>query len=180
MVTAAKPGMSDDAVKAATGRDWSEWRMWIEVQGGADMTHKEIASMLHKSGVPGWWSQMITVGYERMTGKRAVGQRCDGAYSASASKTITSDKDVALRKWLSVVDGLAEFGGVLAETEPRQSQSEKWRYWKVDLDDGSKVQVTISDKPVGKAIIGIGHEKLADLDAVARSKAYWKQLLFVL
>lgn len=177
MVNVSEPGMSNEAVKAATGRDWPEWRTLIDAQGGADMPHKDIVQMVHKSGVAGWWSQMVTVGYERMTGKRAIGQRCDGAYSANASKTLSGDKDEALKKWLAAVDGLVEFGDALAESEPRQSRSEKWRYWKIDLDNGSKVQVTISDKPGGKSVIGIGHEKLADADTVEKSKAFWKGLL---
>ena len=177
MVNDAQPGMSDQAVKEATGRDWTQWVQWINEHGGADMTHKEIAKMIHDSGLRGWWSQMVTVGYERIVGRRAVGQRCDGAYSASASRTVTGDLDIGLQKWLSLVEGIVEFDGALAESEPRQSRSEKWRYWKVDLDNGSRLQVTINDKPGGKAVIGIGHEKLADADAVTKSKAYWKELL---
>lgn len=120
---------------------------------------------------------MVTVGYERLTGKRAMAQRCDGAYSASVSRNVTGDKDEALAKWLAVVDGMTEFNGVFAEGEPRQSQSANWRYWKINLENGSKVDVVISDKPGGKATVAIGHEKLADAEALTRAKAFWKSLL---
>lgn len=172
--------MSDEAIKAATGRDWQEWYDWIIAQGLGDLPHKDIVMKVHATGIRGWWSQSVTVGYERMIGRRAVGQRCDGAFSASASKTVTGDLDIALEKWLDLVAGKVEFDDALAESEPRQSQSPKWRYWKVDLDNGSKVQVTISEKGGGKSVIGIGHEKLADADAVAKSKAFWKDLLSAL
>lgn len=124
MVTAA--GMSDEAVKAATGRDWAEWRTHLDAMGAAELAHIEIARLLSADGVPGWWSQMVTVGYERMIGKRALGQRCDGKFSASASRTVSGDKDDALAKWLLAVDGITEFDGAFAEEEPRQSQSPNW------------------------------------------------------
>lgn len=173
----ASAGMSDDAVKAATGRDWAEWRSYLDTAGAAELAHSDIARLLHNDGVPGWWSQMVTVGYERMIGKRALGQRCDGKYSASVSRMVSGDKDAALTKWLKAVDGMTEFDGAFAEEEPRQSRSENWRYWKVNLDNGSKVGVVISDKASGKATIGIGHEKLADAEASAHAKLFWKALL---
>jgi hypothetical protein len=170
-------GMSDDAVKAATGKDWATWRQWIDGKGGAALSHAEIARLLHANGVPGWWSQMVTVGYERLTGRRAMGQRCDGAFSASASRTLNGDMDQALAKWLLAVDGMTGFNDAFAEDEPRQSRSEKWRYWRIDLDDGSKVSVTICDKAGGKAIVAVGHEKLGDAAAVHKAKAFWKTIL---
>lgn len=173
-------GMSDEAVKSATGKDWSGWRKTLDGLGADKLTHAEIARIVHSQGVPGWWSQMVTVGYERLTGKRVLGQRCDGAYSASASRTWGGNKDEALARWLIAVDDMTEFDGAFSEAEPRQSQSENWRYWKINLDNGSKVDVVISDKAGGKATVAIGHEKLADASAVARAKAFWKALLSTL
>ncbi len=72
-------GMSDQAVIAATGRDWSAWRIYVDACDARDKSHKEIARELSAAGVPGWWAQMVTVEYERMIGRRAVGQRCGGA-----------------------------------------------------------------------------------------------------
>ncbi len=67
----ASAGMSDDAVKAATGRDWAHWRRHLDAAGAAELAHIDIARLLYNDGVPGWWSQMVTVGYERKIGKRA-------------------------------------------------------------------------------------------------------------
>src|SRR5688572_27657477 len=75
-----KPPVSDDRVKGATGRDWAEWRRVLDAAGARKMSHAEIARMVHdrfaggdpstsSGSVPphnaGWWSQMVTVGYER-------------------------------------------------------------------------------------------------------------------
>ena len=120
---------------------------------------------------------MVTVGYERMIGRRAVGQRCDGAFSASASRTVAGDKDAALARWVAATAERAEYDDVLAEGEPRVTSSANWRYWKVDLEDGSRVSVTIYDKGADKAVIAVGHEKIADAETVARWKLWWKAVL---
>ena len=170
-------GMSDEAVKAATGRDWAEWRSWLDASGAADKPHKQIASELHAAGVPGWWAQMVTVGYERLIGRRAVGQRCDGAYSASASRTIAGDLDSGLARWLALVGDRAEFDGVAAESEPRTSATESWRYWKVDLEDGSRATLAISAKPGGKIALAMSHDRIGDEAAAGRWKLWWKETL---
>lgn len=173
----ASAQMSDEAALKATGRDWQSWRQHLDAMGAASMPHKDIAARLSAEGVPGWWSQMVTVEYERMIGRRAVGQRCDGDYSANASRTVDGDMDSALQRWLAVVDGMAEFGGVACESEPRVTQSAAWRYWKVDLEDGSRVSVNFNNKPGGKALAAVNHDRVADADAVLRWKAVWKPLL---
>ena len=43
--------------------------------------------MHEKYKVPGWWAQTVTVGYERIKGLRAVGQRRDGSFEANKSRT---------------------------------------------------------------------------------------------
>lgn len=173
----SQTGMSNEAVKAATGFGWDEWRAKLDTENAEQLSHADIVRIVQALGISGWWSQMVTVGYERLTGKRAMSQRCDGAYVANASRTVVGNKDQALAKWLKIVDGMTEFDEAFANGEPRVTQSENWRYWRVNLDNGTKVDVVISDKPDGKAVVAIGHEKLADANAVARAKAFWKPLL---
>ena len=170
-------GMSDAAVAAATGRDWSTWRRLLDEQGAAGLSHPEIVRTVGRLGTHGWWSQMVTVGYERMIGRRAIGQRCEGDYGAAASRTIGGDKDEALRRWQALVRDRIDFAGAAAEGEPRLTASEKWRYWRLDLDDGSRVTLNFSDKAGGKALISVNHEKLVDTAAATRAKEFWKALL---
>ena len=55
------------------------------------VTHADIAAMLSETyKVPGWWSQMVTVEYERSRGLRAKFQTA-GGFSMSASKTLPVD-----------------------------------------------------------------------------------------
>lgn len=175
----SEAGMSDEAVNAATGLGWNEWRAKLDANNAQQLTHPAIVKLVHAQGVSGWWGQMVTFGYQRLTGKRAMVPRCDGAYVANASRTVVGDKDEALARWLAVVEGIKEFDQAFAKDEPRVTRSENWRYWRVNLDNGSKVDVVISDKPGGKAVVAIGHEKLADANAVAKAKLsgshYWRR-----
>src|SRR5438093_6582378 len=80
-------GMSDAAVKAKTGCTWERWVTALDYHGADAWSHRAIAEFVHeKYRVPDWWTQMVTVGYERIKGLRARGQRRDGSYEATKSK----------------------------------------------------------------------------------------------
>src|SRR5262249_32186840 len=65
------PSMADAAVKAKTGKDWAGWFGLLDRAGAKKLEHKQIAQVLRKDhGVPSWWSQMVTVEYERSRGMR--------------------------------------------------------------------------------------------------------------
>ena len=85
---AALAGMSDATVEAKTGCTWERWVAALDYQGAAEWSHGEIAAHVHeKYGIPGWWAQTVTVGYERIRGLRDKGQRRDGSYEANKSRT---------------------------------------------------------------------------------------------
>lgn len=57
------------------GRNWKEWFSILD-SIGKRMKHKDIASYLHREfHVTGWWSQMITVAYEKEKGLRENHQK---------------------------------------------------------------------------------------------------------
>jgi hypothetical protein len=60
---------------------------------------------------------------------------------------------------------------------PETSSTEKFRYWRCGLEDGSRVGVSIYDKASGMAAIGLGHERLGSEAEVERWRAFWKALL---
>src|SRR5262249_51166769 len=80
-------GMSDVSVAKKTGRTWAEWVRLLDKAGAAHKSHREIVEVVSSSGMPDWWAQMVTVGYERIRGLRARGQRRDGSYEATKSRT---------------------------------------------------------------------------------------------
>ncbi|HNC06222.1 MAG TPA: DUF4287 domain-containing protein, partial [Solirubrobacterales bacterium] len=87
-MTVFEPTLSSEKLTEATGKNWDEWLELLDQAGAIKRTHTEIARWLtDEQGVPGWWAQSITVGYERARGLREPGQRADG-WSVTASKTI--------------------------------------------------------------------------------------------
>jgi hypothetical protein len=63
------------------------------------MPHKAIAKLLSdRFGVPGWWSQMIAVGYEQARGLREPNQKADG-FAANASRTVAAGLDRLYGAW---------------------------------------------------------------------------------
>jgi hypothetical protein len=95
----AVAGISDEAVRAKTGKSWSEWFAVLDSAGAADMNHPAIAKYLyHELGVSDWWSQMVTVGYEQARGRRRVHETARG-FQISRSKTIEVSAARAFRAW---------------------------------------------------------------------------------
>jgi hypothetical protein len=80
---------SEEALRANTGRGWSEWFALLDDWGATGRSHTEIARWLvEEQKVHGWWAQSIAVTYEQARGMRIPGQGPDGFFTASASKTI--------------------------------------------------------------------------------------------
>ena len=59
-------GMTDAVVKKQTGRTWAEWVRTLDEARAMEMPHREIARFVSSLGTPSWWTQMVTVGYERI------------------------------------------------------------------------------------------------------------------
>src|SRR4029453_16573011 len=90
----ARRPYSDDVLRANTGRTWDEWFILLDRWGAAERPHPEIARWLNEEqGVPGWWAQGVTVGYEQARGLRAPGQRRGGLFEVNASKTVAVPVD---------------------------------------------------------------------------------------
>lgn len=85
----AKPaGRSDATLKKNTGCTWERWVKSLDRAKAYMWPHREIAKYVtEKYKVPDWWAQTVTVGYQRIKGLRAVGQRRDGSFEANKSKT---------------------------------------------------------------------------------------------
>ena len=165
-----KPGMSDEAVKAKTGKVWKEWFAILDKWGAKKKTHKEIATYLYSTQrVPGWWAQMVTVGYERVRGMREKHQTAQG-YAASKSmvlsvplgKLYAAWKDeAARRRWMR--------GGAIevSSTTLNRSLRGSWN------GGASRVDVMFFPKGKSKSQVAIDHQRLASRRDVDRLKAVW-------
>lgn len=169
-----EPPVADERVVDSTGRGWQEWFRVLDEWGAASRSHTEIARWLRdEHGVAGWYSQSITVGYERARGLRAPGQRPDG-FAISASRTIAvpverlfeAFDDESLRgRWLPAADLTLR-----TATAPKSA-----RY---DWEDGStRVIVGFEAVDEVKSKVALSHERLPDAETADEMKAWWRQRL---
>jgi uncharacterized protein YndB with AHSA1/START domain len=167
---AALAGQTDDTIRTKTGRTWAEWVKELDGLNAREMRHKDIATIVYERyEVDGWWSQAVTVGYERIKGLREIGQRLDGAFEASKSKTFDVPvealfeawaDDATRRLWLTDADA-----GVRTATPPRAMR--------LQWPDGSIVAVWFTPKGDTKSNVALAHQKLPDRGAVEQAKQQW-------
>jgi hypothetical protein len=166
-------GIGDDAVRAKTGKTWQEWIDTIDSAGGRAMTHQQIAALLSSTfGVPPWWTQMVTVGYEQAVGKRVVMQKADG-FAASASKTLNAS---ALTVFKAFNEKRARSTWLPDEFTIRKTTAPK--SLRITWKDGkSHVDVNIYAKGARKAQVSLQHTRLASARSADQMKKYWRAAL---
>ncbi len=165
-------GMSDKAVKKATRRDWAAWVKTLDAAKANEKPHREIAEFVKSLGTPDWWSQGVTVGYERIRGLREKGQRRGGGYEASKSRTFPVPveklfemfaKATRRKRWLPI------------PMKVRTSNPNKTI--RASFDDGTLVQFYFLEKKGGKSSVAVQHQKLADKEAVNATRQMWTERL---
>src|SRR4051812_27595900 len=170
----ALAGMSDASIKAKTGCTWERWVHALDHHGAKEMAHRDIVSLVSKTyKVEDWWSQTVTVGYERIKGLRARGQRRDGSYEATKSRTFDvpvttlfdawADESMR-RRWL---DGASV--KVRTATAPKSMR--------LDWSDGRVIAIGFLTKGKSKSSVAVQHEKLPDRETAERLKKYWSDRL---
>jgi hypothetical protein len=170
-------GMSDAAVKAKTGCTWERWVTALDYHGADAWSHRGIAEFIHeKYKVPDWWTQMVTVGYERIKGLRDRGQRRDRGYEATKSKVFAAPLGRLYRAFADKRTRSRWLPGVnftVRTATPKKSMRITWT-------DGTSVELWFMNKGAAKAQVQVQHRKLADKDAAVRMKEYWTERLAVL
>jgi hypothetical protein len=167
---AALAGMSDDKVSAKTGRTWQEWMRVLDADGAAKIAHREIAVLVsEKHGVGDWWSQTVTVGYERIKGLRDRGQRRDGAYEAGRTKTFDVPVKTLFDAWASDTMRRRWLKGV--KTTVRTATSPKTV--RLQWPDNTIVVIGITPKGDTKSVVSVVHTKLPDKAASDAVKKEW-------
>jgi uncharacterized protein YndB with AHSA1/START domain len=165
-------GMSDASVKKQTSRTWAEWVSILDAANAAQKPHREIAEYVSSLGTPDWWSQMVTVGYERIKGLRDRGQRRGGAFEASKSRTFNVAAEKLFdafenarirRRWLPVKITIR------SATKPKRMR--------ITWDDDTSVEIGFVAKSSAKTAVAIQHGKLPDKAAIATMKQRWAEYL---
>jgi hypothetical protein len=186
----SKGAISDAAVVKKTGRDLAYWYGVLDRFGAVEKGHTAAARHLYEEhGVPGWYTQGITVSYERARGVRAVNQRCDGGFEVSASKVIAADAKRLVKaftdarqraRWTKGMDA-AMTSALVSGLADRKSKG-----WVVRPDgmarfrykwDGTTVQLYAYPKAGGKLNVTVQHTGLPGGDAVESYRGQWKAML---
>lgn len=195
---------SDAAVLRATGTSRATWdrrldaaRRRLEAAAGRadgppERLHTALARHLRtRFHVAPWWSQELTVLYERARGLRAVNQRADRTFEVNVSRTIPLPRARAFRAFTDATSVSTWFttkatqdvrvggayrnadgdrGTYLAITPPRRL---RFTWDNPEHAPGSVVEVTFTPKDRGRTTVRVTHGRLADRRAVEGMRVGW-------
>lgn len=166
-------GMNDEKLKEKTGCTWQSWVFALDHVEAYNWPHSEIARYVReKYKVPSWWTQTVTVGYERIRGLREKGQRRSGVWAASKSKTINAAAGTVFRSFKQPKLRSAWLTNkvVIRTSVPNKSLRITW-------DDGTSVEVNIVAKARSKTQVAVEHTRLASRQDADRMKSFWSEHL---
>ena len=167
-------GMADDVVREKTGRTWAEWVAVLDQADAYRLSHRDIARLLSTEFDVGmWWTQAVTVGYERIRGLRAVGQGRDGRFNAGKSRTFP----VGASTLFAMAKDPRRRGTWLPDGPVKVRTAVTDKSVRFDWHDGTQVILHLTPKGPAKTTLTVEHAKLSNKSDVARSKEFWHERL---
>jgi uncharacterized protein YndB with AHSA1/START domain len=166
-------GISDAAVRKATGLTWNEWIAQLDKLGARKLSHAQIAELVYTRLQKGWWAQMVAVGYERARGMRKLHQKADG-FAASVSRTFDVPLAELYDAWNDAKSRgrwLREKGFEITRATANKSMRLKW------TDGDTRVEINFYEKAAGKSQVTVQHSKLASESAVQSRRKSWHSAL---
>jgi uncharacterized protein YndB with AHSA1/START domain len=166
---------TDANVRQNTGKGWREWFRILDAWGAKERNRTDIARyLMEQRGVPGWWAQAITVGYERSRGMRVKYQTTAGFFQVSVSKTFP----VGVGKLFKAFAEARQRNKWLERRTLRVRTTLKDRSVRFDFRDGtSRVVAYFDPKNRSKTTVTVQHERLPDTRAVEEMRGMWKEHL---
>ncbi|MBM2615888.1 hypothetical protein JIG36_10005 [Actinoplanes sp. LDG1-06] len=165
-------------VDKATNRTWDEWLAFMDSIGAADLDHKAIALKVYYELEPtgidslGWWTQAVTVAYEQYIGRRIPGQRPDGTFQMSVSKSTKLPMRELMSAWTAFASADTFVTGLLADA-PKVSGTDRRITWRAKAGDGSQIVVTSEPKPNGTASLVAAQMGLQTPEQNDEARAAW-------
>jgi hypothetical protein len=167
------PTISDAAVRARTGKDWKGWFGILDRAAATRLGHAQIAAMLvRRHHLRPWWSQMVTVEYERSRGLRARHQTAQG-YAVAVSRTVAT--------------GLPHLYQVTARAGERRkwfprgafepSSQTRDKYFRGRWRHGARLEIGFYARGTRKSQIAVQVSRLAKKSEVETVRATWKAAL---
>ena len=166
-------GTSDEAVRKATGKGWSQWLALLDRKKATQMSHREIGQFLReKYYLSQWWAQKISVGYGQERGMRVMHEQPEG-FEISKSKTLPISPLKAFKAWddRKARDKWLGEKIVIRKGTPGKSMRITWS------DGKSHVDVNFYDKGKDKCQVSVQHTRLSNAAHAEKMKKYWAKKL---
>jgi hypothetical protein len=171
---AAIAGMSDAAIKEKTGCTWELWVKALDHSRAYELSHREIAKLVkEKWDTPSWWTQMVTVGYERIKGLRERGQQRSGTFTMTRSRTFDVDVTRLYDAW---ADGRRRKRW-LRESGVKVRTASAPKSIRLQMPDGAIVAVGFTAKGKDKSAVALEQARLPDRETADRLKQRWSERL---
>lgn len=165
-------GTTEKTIEARTGCNWKRWVDALDFLKADKWSHTARAAYIaEKYKIDGWWAQTVAVGYERIKGLRAIGQRMDGSYEASKTKVFPASLAKVYRAWSNTKSRKTWLPDEFSVTTANRNKT-----MRIKWPDGSNVAVYFYGKGAQKTQVNIQHMKL-DKDGQARMKEFWTRKL---
>jgi len=168
-----------------TGHGWQHWFSVLDRFGAEEKGHTAAARHVAEDhGVDGWYSQLITVEYERARGLRAANQRLSGEYEVSVSKVLKAPVGAvakALRDskagWAAALDPelRSGFQAALAGAKGLRERGRGGATMRFKSAGGVSVALYLDPKPNGRSQLVAQNMKLAGPAGVERLRSDWKK-----
>ncbi|MES2177056.1 MAG: hypothetical protein V4550_04260 [Gemmatimonadota bacterium] len=167
-------GMSDAVIAEKTGCSWERWTYALDRHKAYELSHADIAKLVkEKYKTDSWWTQTVTVGYERIKGLRTKGQQRNGTFGMTKSRTFNVPVDVLFEAWKNPRARKRWLDG----ERVRVRTSIPNKSMRLDWTDGAIVAVGFLAKGDGKSAVALEHSKLPDKETADRLKQYWSERL---
>ncbi|MGA3165581.1 MAG: hypothetical protein ABSF14_05635 [Terriglobia bacterium] len=164
------PRLSDESVKAKTGKAWAELFAILDKAGARKWDHQAMVAFLHKRYAPGpWWEQMVTVTYEQVRGLRKPHEKLEG-YEISRSKTFARPLAALYDAWEDPEKRcrwLKDASFTIRKAARLKSLRFTW------VDGQTQVVAGFYSKGGARSQVAVQHSKLPSAPAAAHMKAYW-------
>jgi uncharacterized protein YndB with AHSA1/START domain len=138
------------------------------------MSHRDIAALVNETfKIDGWWSQSVTVGYERIKGLRERGQRRDGLYEAGKSRTFNVPVTTLFDAWADAKVRVRWLTGAAVKVRTKTRPKSMRLGW----PDGTIVAIGFTAKGSSKSSVALAHTKLPDQETAKRLREQWSKWL---
>ncbi|MBL8680765.1 MAG: hypothetical protein JNK05_16420 [Myxococcales bacterium] len=181
----SRGAVSEARVLERTGTSLARWFSVLDAFDAVTKGHTAAARHLRDDhGVDAWYSQGITVAYERAKGLRGINERPGGTFEFNVTKVLRAtvaavakaiEQATARAAWTSgieaaVTDAIGR-GGALAK------KASGARRLRVVCGEHGEVELVVNPKGEDKSQLVVTHRKLADRAALERHRAAWKRAL---